>query len=261
MSPKPKHLILNLLMVSKGGTSVKQFIRAGLLFNITENNIRVTLTRLVSDHMIEMCGHGRYTLGSAAQDLAQDLSGWRELEQRVCDWDGAWIAVYIGVLGRTNRRALASRMRILHLAGFQELLKGMWLRPNNLVGGVKSLRERLHRLGLEREAMVVVVSDMDLATQQRAQQLWNVDGLNEYYQEACQQMQQWSAKAVDLSIDTAARESFLIGDGAIRKIVFDPLLPAEMVDVQARQKFIQAMVEYDKIGRLAWDKLYQELLA
>lgn len=261
MSPKPKQLILNLLMVSSGGISSKQLIRAGLLFNLTENSIRVTLTRLASEDMIVACGRGQYKLGEAAQGLAQDLAGWRELEQRVCDWDGAWIAVYIGGLGRTDRSALTSRVRILSLTGFKELLQGIWLRPNNLVGGVEALRKRLHRLGLEREAMTVVVSNMDATTQQSAQQLWDVRELNEYYQVACKQIQQSSAKAIDLSVDSAARESFLIGDNAIRKIVFDPLLPAEMIDVKARQKFIKAMVEYDKIGRRAWDQLYQEVSA
>ncbi len=47
-------------------------------------------------------------------------------------------------------------------------------------------------------------------------------------------------------------ESFLLGGEALRQIVLDPLLPAPIVDVDARRALVDAMRRYDRIGRRYW---------
>jgi len=51
--------------------------------------------------------------------------------QRVCEWNGAWIAVHSGPLGRSDRSASRARERALALVGLRELDRGLFLRPDN----------------------------------------------------------------------------------------------------------------------------------
>lgn len=261
MGPKPKKLILNLLMAADGTLSSREAVLACGLFGITENSVRVTLARLSTERLIEGCGRGQYRLGPAASNLADDLSGWRKAETRLGDWDGAWVAVYIGMLGRTDRSALKKRERVLQLAGFKELETGLLIRPNNLAGGVDVVRERLHRLGLEREAVVFLLDELDSVRANSALKLWDTRGLNRDYVKTRKELESWMKRADKLEPEEAARESFIIGGEAIRRMVFDPLLPAEMVDVEARHAFFETLLRYDEAGRDIWLRLYRSVSA
>lgn len=237
--------------------STQLAVQACALFDITANNARVTLARLSADNMIEACGRGLYRLGPGASRLAEDLAQWRTLEDKVCEWDGAWIGAFIGHLGRTDRTALRRRTRILQLAGFEMLEAGLLVRPNNLCGGADKLRTRLRYLGLEEEVLVCTLSHLEAAQQQRASTLWDTEGLNAHYVTAAAEMTEWMANADTLAPEVAAREAFLIGDQTLRCIVYDPMLPREMVDVAARRHYVDTMIRYDRLGKGVWQQLYQ----
>ncbi|WP_281648844.1 PaaX family transcriptional regulator [Parendozoicomonas sp. Alg238-R29] len=257
MAIKPKTLILNLLMEAVEPVSSQVIIQVSRLFEVTENSTRVTLARLLADKMLETPSRGHYQLGPAARNLADDLSHWRDMEEKVCPWDGRWIGVFVAHLGRGNRSAFRQRMRILHLAGFAELAQGLLVRPNNLAGGTKTLRKRLEKLGLEPEAKLMVLTDLDKETNQRVMSLWDCEHLSSHYLEACNIMEDWMSRANDMDAQTAAKESYLIGDESLRCIAFDPLLPEEMVDVAARCHYVQTMVRFDQLGKSIWKKLYK----
>ena len=59
-----------------------------------------------------------------------------------------------------------------------------------------------------------------------------------------------------LPLERAARESFELGHRAIRQLVFDPWLPAPLVDVAARQRFVAAVSRHDAAGRGIWQRLH-----
>lgn len=258
-SVKPKHLILNFLLQAGQPINSQDLVRVAELFDITENHIRVSLARLQAEKLVETCGRGVYQLGPAASKLAEGLNQWRSLEDGLCDWDGSWIAVYIGSLGRTDRTALRRRVRILQLSGFQQFEPGLMVRPNNLLGAVSGLREKLYRQGLEPEALVFCLADTDAATEVRILALWDADALQKLYRDGVAQMCEWIASAGDLALNVAARESFLLGDEVLRNIVYDPLLPPEMVDVMARGEYLKAMMNFDQLGKQIWQQLYEQI--
>ncbi len=254
---KAKQLILNLLVAAPELVSSKQIIAMCALFDITANSTRVTLARLLSDQFVQSPRRSLYTLGPAAVELADDLANWRLLEEKVCPWDNQWIAAYIGNLGRADRTALRKRTRILQLAGFAEFEQGLMIRPNNLQGGAEQVRIRLYRLGLEKSARIFTLGDLPASDQAMAMNLWDRDSLDTQYQFGRQQMLDWMDKHQTLDGNTAARESYMLGGETLRHLAFDPLLPAEMVDVNARKAYIDTMKTYDDLGREIWLRLYQ----
>jgi len=255
----PKSLILNLVMAAQEPTTSQAIIRICQLFDITENSARVSLARLVSDDLLESTSRGVYQLAPKASRLSDDLADWRNIEDKIKPWDGSWIAVFIANLGRGNRTALRHRTRILQLAGFSELDQGLMVRPNNLVGGAATLRQRLVKLGLEGEARIFTLSDLDETTQQQAINLWDIESLNAHYIQGQADMSRWLENMSELSPQAAAREVFVIGDNTLRHLAFDPLLPSEMVNVESRKQYIQTMIKYDQIGRAIWVELYNSV--
>src|SRR5690606_4769938 len=104
----------------------------------------------------------------------------------------------------------------------------------NLRGGVEAIRQRLYALGLEQGAPVFLADGFDPERRTRLPALWDGNGLNQLYRQQQALLSRWLERADQLAPEDAARESFLLGGRAIRHIVFDPLLPAPLVDVQAR---------------------------
>lgn len=258
MKPVASSLILDLLLAANRsqGLSVGELVAACQLFGLSENSVRVSLVRLAAESKVEAVGRGRYRLGAQALDLAQDVSGWRDAGERVRDWQGDWIMVLSTSLGRSDRKALRRRERALNLLGFAEWERGVAIRPNNLRASLDSIRRRLHGLGLERQAAVMVVSEVDEARAVAMRALWDVRAFNSVYRHTRVQLDDWLAQAHQLSLDVAARECYLLGGQAIRRVVFDPLLPDPLVDVVARQRFFEAVRQFDEAGHVIWQRFF-----
>lgn len=251
--PSPRRLILNLIGVAPGGLlGVGDALRACALFGISENNVRVTLARLVQSALLEPAGRGVYRLGPERRKITEEIAGWRDVEERLTAWTGAWVAVSTGGLSRSDRKALRARERALSLLGMRELDPGLFIRPDNLAGGAAAVRERLPALGLAEPVAVFKIADLDPDWQARALGLWAAEGLADTYRQKTRRLEAWRAGAPALALDLAARESFLLGDDAVRQIVFDPLLPFPLGDADARHALIEAMKQFDEAGRRIW---------
>ncbi|MET0591304.1 MAG: PaaX family transcriptional regulator C-terminal domain-containing protein [Polyangiaceae bacterium] len=251
--PSPRDIILKLLLASgAGGLSARDAVAGCALFGIAENSARVALVRLVDEAMIEAIGRGAYSLGPKAANLAADVATWRNAEQRVRTWRGDWLAVHTAGLKRADRAALRGRERAMGLLGLRELEKDLFLRPNNLAGGADAARERLHKLDADFEAPVFVLRDLDPRREKRAQTLWNSRELNAAYAATRRKLEDWVVRAERLDVPIAARESYVLGDKAIRQIIFDPLLPEPLVDVDERKAFHEMAVRFDRMGHAIW---------
>jgi len=250
-----RQLILKLLTVANHGIlTISEALRAGELFEISENNIRVTIARLTKSNLVEIIERGSYRLGSKGLKLGSDVASWRSIEDRLVEWDGSWIVAATGGLPLSNRKDLRARIRALTMLGMLELNSTLYIRPNNLRGGVIAVRDRLSNLGLGSDAAVFLASEFDPKRQKRALNLWKDKVATISYDKHTTLLNSWLNKVDDLQLKTAARESYLLGDEAIRRIIFDPLLPAPFVDEESRNDFIETMKRFDDIGRKIWAK-------
>lgn len=252
----PRRLILKLLLAAdRGALATRDAVSAGQLMGFTENSMRVALARLSALQLIETRERGEYRLGPAGQGLAADVKRWRSGEARVVPWNGHWLAVHTAALSRSDRSALRQRERALDLLGLRELQPSLHVRPDNLQGGVAAVRTRLLALGMPTEALVFGMHDLDDELRQRAESLWDGAACSAHYRKQRAQLEQWMAGADRLTADVAAREAFVLGDAAIRTLVFDPLLPAPLVDVPARAAFTHTVLQYDRLGHAYWQHL------
>jgi len=257
MKPTAKRIVLELLSASDTHESAAaSLIRACAVLGVGENNVRVTLARLVAAGTLEITGRGQYRLGRAVQAMTREVTSWRDLEKQVRRWDGGWACVHVGELSRTDRSALRRRGRALRLLGFRPLARGLEVRPDNLEGGVAALRERLYALGVEPSAVVFRVDELDPATEARARALWHADRLSASYDQTRERIERWLVAVAALPPRAAAREAFFFGGDVLRMILFDPRLPEPLVDVAARRALVDAARRLDATGRRLWARLF-----
>jgi phenylacetic acid degradation operon negative regulatory protein len=259
MKPCAKSLVLDLLVAKNGAPlHVREAITACDLFGISANNVRVTLARLTTDALLEGAGRGSYQLGPRAIDLSTQLFEWRNLDQQLRPWSGSYLMVACNALARSDRRVLRQRERALHMLGFAELEKDLYVRPNNLEPGVEILQRRLIELGMEPAALVFQAMGFDDEQTHRIQGLWDLMTLNDSYRRHCERLNSWSSHAEQLGVDQAARESFHLGREAIRQVVFDPLLPPPLVDVELRDEFFACARRFVDHGHQIWRAFLQQ---
>jgi phenylacetic acid degradation operon negative regulatory protein len=257
-NPTARQLLLNLLLAAEHEVlSAAEAVKACTLFGISPNNARVALARLVSEGLIEPVGRGEYRLGQAGRALGVDVVAWREAERLTRPWDGGWIAVSQAGTARSDRPALRRQERALALVGLRELDPGLFVRPDNFAAGIEGTRERLFALGLDAHTPVFVARDFDTRRESRARRLWSGAALARGYRDGVQKLQRSISRLASLSPEAAAREAFLLGDQAIRQLVFDPMLPEPLVDVEMRRAFAEALRDYDAAGLRAWRQFMQ----
>jgi phenylacetic acid degradation operon negative regulatory protein len=261
MKINARHLILDLLLAAQDHSLLaREAILACQLFGISENSVRVALARLSADGLIRASGRGRYQIGPAGVNLFNDVTAWRNRDQKMREWNGRYLAIFTSHLGRSDRTALRHRERALNMLGFFPLEQGLFVRPDNIEASSEAVNTRLQSLGLEPEAIMLEVAQLDESRQQQLLKAWQTERLNKQYVSLKNELTTWMNQAAELDFEQAARESFLIGHDAIRAVIYDPLLPDQFIDKAARKAFFNTVQEYDKTGREIWQRLYQDAL-
>jgi phenylacetic acid degradation operon negative regulatory protein len=249
-----KSLVIDLLstMPSHQPVPVGALVRAAALFGIGENSMRVALARLRSRGTVASDQRGLYCLSPAALPINRQVRSWSSIESGIGNWDGSFLAVETSGLPRRERRGSRTRERALRFLGFEALTPALRVRPNNLHGEVDGCRLRLVELGFAPAPIVFRLSELDATLEQRARTLWDGYELETHYTKIKIQLEASAVRLPQLSTEAAMAESFQLGGEAVRQIVLDPLLPEEIVDVEARHAMIEEMRKYDRIGRKAW---------
>ena len=255
--PTARSLILDLLStLRRGSMPVGALVEAGALLGIEENNIRVSLARLYAGSRVERDERGRYRLGSALAAMSTRLRSWRELGGRQRVWRGDWIAVHCARLGRGPARR--RREQALDLLGFRELEPGFCLRPNNLRGGVATVRDQLIALATGDDpkkcalGRVFVAQDLDSDSDRAARHLWDIDGLIAASRRSQRDLHESIERLAQFSDAEAMVESFLVGGRVLRRLMRHPLLPPEILDPAPLTELIAGMRAYDRLGRDYW---------
>jgi phenylacetic acid degradation operon negative regulatory protein len=252
-APSPRSLALDLLSTLRGESMpVGALVAAGGVFGIPGNAMRVAIARLLASQAIARDERGRYRLGPAAAALDERVVSWRRLEERLVRWEGGWAGVHAAERPRPRSVAGARTARALRLLGFATFAPGLWLRPDNLRGGVPALRAELRALGFPAAATVFAISDLDLAAEARARRLWDVAALRRGYAKSRRELAASEARLARLSEADAMVESFTLGGRVIRELVRDPLLPEALVPAAERRALAAALRRYDRAGRRAW---------
>jgi phenylacetic acid degradation operon negative regulatory protein len=232
--------------------SAKAVVLVARLFHITENNIRVELARLLAKGLLERAERGRYRLAKDAWAVHRHVASWSQLEERVVPWAGGWAGVYLSRSAEVTRAGIRHRRRALGFLGLKELDLGLWVRPDNLAGGVPMLRARLYELGLDERSRVFAIKEMDPQSEAQSRGLWNPRELEESYNSMTTRLQESGALLQKQPLEQAVVESFLVGGQAINLLAYDPLLPEEIFPPKKRQQLVKTMRCYDRQGRECW---------
>ena len=228
-------------------------VRVGALFNISENNIRVTINRLHSAGVLSLVDRGYYQLGKKGVNFAREINSWRNAQTSLLpSWNGHWIVVHTHMLAKSDKKQARQNERALKILGLKKLLSDMYIRPANIQGGASVVREKLQALGLSQQAVVFCAFDLDSKLHLRTRKLWNTTELEQRYQQGVTELKESLNRLPTLSLEDATKESFEIGDNALHQLVFDPLLPSPLINESLRREFAELVKHYDDIGAQIW---------
>ena len=252
-----RHLILDLLYASPDTTtSIKRILCAAQILGISENGVRVAVTRLNQDNVIQTVGRGMYQLVEKKFDTT-GISLNKTRNMHLSDhWNGQFILVYTGHLGRIDRTALAKREKALAYYGLKELEQNLFIRPDNLGLDFIEFKKNITQFGLDTEVHFFRVNQLE--NEEQIQQLWDIDDLNQKYYEMIQNIEQWFARADQLDLKDAAISALHIGKKGIFLLRSDPLLPEEWANVKIRKDCEIIVQKMEKKGQELWQKIFAE---
>lgn len=253
-------LVLSLMSSTDAAPqAIGQLIDAAALFGIEAATLRVAVTRLMKDGLLESPERGIYSPGPKAQALMRRVQQWEHVADRVVDWNGDWLVALTRHLGRSDRKQLRARERALALFGYQQTEEGFWVRPANLSGSLDQHRAGLTDIGADEDIILMRAADMAMARPQDWAGLWSPEALSQSYARAIETMEASLARLDRLELDEAARETLLVGQPVIRAINFDPLLPPELGDQAGFLRMAEKMRAYNRVGQACWQRYYAAL--
>jgi phenylacetic acid degradation operon negative regulatory protein len=250
-----RHLVLDLLYASKNSTiSIKRILSAADLLRISDNGIRVAVARLNQENIIQSVERGVYQLVEKKFDTSFISLNKHPDMQTTATWDGKYVLVYTGALGRVDRTALSKREKALRYYGFQELEQNVFIRPDNLTLHLHDLKTAAIKFGLDQQARFFQVSAVENETEVRA--LWDIEALQQTYTKTHHDIQQWFESYPSLSLADAAKSAFHLGKEALFSLRADPLLPAEWLNAEARLQFELSVRHMEKQGQILWQQYF-----
>jgi phenylacetic acid degradation operon negative regulatory protein len=256
MNVSAKAVVLEVLSagesIYQGSLPVRSLVQAASVFDVAENSVRVAIVRLRAEGLLESPSRGEYRLGPSAQVVNEKIHGWRTVSARLGDWDGSWAAVFTADLSRTDRPALRRRQRALRYLGFERLKPGLFLRPNNLTPGIDGLRNELVALGLDPNASVFRMEELNPNQEERARALWDSPKLEQTYSKLHGDLTVSMNRLEELPLNDSVREAFLLGREGIRHVVLDPLLPEPLIDEHKRSTMVNILQSYCDKGLNLW---------
>ena len=112
----PRRLIIDLIRIRENAPiPVKTLIAAGEVFAFKGSAIRVTITRLVREGILESDDRGVYRLSDHTSPLTEFVGAWRLGERRIRSWNNAWLAVHLPK--NPNRNDRKRSLKALDLMG------------------------------------------------------------------------------------------------------------------------------------------------
>jgi phenylacetic acid degradation operon negative regulatory protein len=259
--PNANELVLDLLATHDAHSlPLRPLLRAGGLFGFSDQTIRVALSRLKRDGRVVTTARGVYALPPGGSLLMREVEGWGAKEARAVAWTGAWIAVAVGGLDRTDRPLLRRHERALRLRGFQGFAPGLHLRPDNLAGGTGAVRSDLMALGLAPTALVCRLDQLSADDERRARDLWDLPCLAAGYHALLDLVASGDAAldasdAGQLAAEQAAAQALTLGRVVIRSLIRDPLLPDAMLPAADRRRLVAAVAAYQRRAKHLWTGL------
>ena len=253
-------LVLSLMSSTQASPMpIGSLIHAAALFGIEPATLRVAVTRLMKDSLLESPERGIYGPGPKALALLRRVRQWEHVADRMVDWNGDWLVALTRHLGRTDRKQVRARERALALYGYQQTDEGFWVRPANLAGALDRHRADLTGIGADDDLILMRAADMAMPGPQDWASLWSPAALSRSYARAIETMETSLAGLDRLALDAAARETLLIGQPVIRAINFDPLLPPELGDQAGFLRMAEKMRAYNTAGQACWQRYYAVL--
>ena len=142
-----------LLYASQNSTaSIKQMLCAADLLSISHNSLRVAVARLNQENIIQAVERGVYQLLEKKFDTSFISLNKHPNMQMATAWNGKYVLVYTGALGRVDRTALSKREKTLGYYGFQEMEQNVFIRPDNLMLSLTELKTAAIQFGLDPDA-------------------------------------------------------------------------------------------------------------
>jgi phenylacetic acid degradation operon negative regulatory protein len=253
-----KALLLDMLrMVHPLALPVSLLVHTAELLGLSENALRVNITRLLAREQIEQDERGYYRLGKQVEPVGQWLQQWQRGERRVKKWRGDWL-----LLHSTNELKSKEQNELFKMAsyfGFRELMPGICIRPNNLSQTLDELAKKISGFS-HVDAFMITQSDDFVSPAVKTfnlNSLWNREQLEQQYQEIIETLKKGIQQASSLSVEKSFRDSYFVGAEVHHRFALDPLLPAEMINVDLRKQVVELFTAYDACYRPAWIKFFK----
>ena len=245
-------LILDLFAARGAPTfSTRDLIRAGEVFGLSPTAVRTGIARLKQEKRLISPTRGLYAEGPAPHVWRRRIDGWRQVPDRRSDWSGGWLMA-VARQSHMARNQWGDTIRALEIEGFRRNRSGVWLRPDNLKGGVDQARVRLLMFGAHAGLLTARLDDLDSDSLSEAQTLWTPSSDSDDLDAMALALDLSAASLAEKPFVDAARESLSHGRAAVRAIVRDPLLPEALAPTAPLEALIAAMGRYQSVGEAAW---------
>jgi phenylacetic acid degradation operon negative regulatory protein len=248
-----RRFVLDLLSAAPSGElRLDQISRGAVVMGVGPTAVRVALTRLTTEGRVFRVRRGVYQVATGQGGVAAVVRDWRAREACVVRWSGAWVGVLEA--DSTDVKGGLDRGLLEGLLGLRRLREGtaLYVRPDNLQGGVDGMRRRVGALCEGAAPHVFGMMDLSARDLEWCKGAYACGSLDAHYEEGRRELERVRRGFEHRPVEEAAGEAFVRGGAAISLLLRDPLVPASWIDGAARRRYFAEVRRFDRVGRSLW---------
>ncbi len=229
-------------------------------FNVSENCLRTSLSRMVSKDILDSRKAGRnafYKLSKRGQKIGGNVSfSFREPDWS--GWDRSWTGVLFSVPNIENSFRYHIR-RKLTAYRFAPLYPGVWIRPANKN---ESLKNNLSDIIKSKHCSIVRFKYLTSISKDEVIRLWKLKKINKILDSGLEIIDSKNRNLDSLSPEEAFVDHMLTGGKLVNILFQDPLLPDEFLPEswngkELRDKFSVWIKAVSEISKPYWGKIFE----
>lgn len=249
--PTASELILDVLGMLEGiRISLPQATRAGQAFGYSDATMRAALSRLRSRGRIQSHGRGVYGLPEAPMLQWVFNRSWGQHIDQIVPWEGHWMMASWPDTVKLSRNDTLFKENLLLRYGFQRWRPRLFIRPDNIAGGVSAMQERLVDWPESQHVSLCEMRQVSADLEAQLFALWtdpacDLDVISQ------QLIDSQNRTGSEITAATAA-EVLSIGRFAVKAILKDSRLPEPFGHTKNLKAISTSLATYERFGVEVW---------
>ncbi|WP_093190636.1 hypothetical protein [Pseudovibrio sp. Tun.PSC04-5.I4] len=220
--------------------------------------MRAALSRLKEREKLRNLGRGIYGLPEKPMIEWSFNRSWRDYVEEIIQWSGHWVLASWSNNAKLSRSESLSKEDLLHRYGFRKWRPQLFIRPDNITGGLPAMRQRIATWSAADQFEFSEMRQVEMKLETHLMSHWN-DSVQNHDNIVSLLNDSLLKTRGEITGETVA-EVLSVGRCAVKSVLKNPRLPEPYGNHANLRELSTTLATYEVHGLELWTQYLEKCL-